>query len=114
MLKTMSTTLLLVILSPAYIGAYAISRILKLKDAELMESPADFLLMAFDQYHNDTAEEKYIKKLAKQVERFYQEAIFMPAPSIINLYDTECVARIIDDMTLLGEDKSLIEELRRL
>ena len=52
-----------------------------------------------------------MRQLEKQVRQFYKEAIFIPAPSIINLYDTECIAKIIDDMTLLGENKNLIQQL---
>lgn len=53
-----------------------------------------------------------MRQLTKQVEKFYKEAIFIPAPSVINLCDTECIERIVDDMMLLGESKNLIEQLR--
>ena len=53
-----------------------------------------------------------MRQLEKQVEQFYREMFFVPAPTPINLYDTECVERIIDDITLFGESKTLIEKLR--
>jgi hypothetical protein len=111
MLKTIATTILLIVLFPIYCGAYIISKALKLKDFDLMETPTDFLLMAIDKYYDDTAESRYIKKLTKQVEQFYKEAVFIPAPSIINLYDADCALRIADDMALLGEDKNLIKQI---
>ena len=114
MLKTIATTILLIVLFPIYCGAYIISKVIKLKDFDLMETPTDFLLMAIDKYYDDTAESRYIKKLTKQVEQFYKEAMFIPAPAIINLYDTECIKRIIDDITLFGADKNLIEQLTSL
>jgi hypothetical protein len=52
------------------------------------------------------------KKLHKQIKKFYAETLFVPAPSIIDLYDPECIERIIDDITLFGTNKNLIEQLR--
>ena len=114
MLKTVSTTIILVALSPAYTLAYAVANALKLKDRELMETPLDFILMAIDDYGDQTFEARYMKKLTKQVEQFYHDAMFIPAPAIIDLYDCECVARIVDDMKLLGENEELINELQNL
>jgi len=110
MLKTVSTTIILAALSPAYTLAYAVANALKLKDRELMETPLDFITMAID----ETAEMRRLNKLTKQVEQFYREAMFIPAPAIIDLYDYECVARIVDDMKLLGENEELINELQNL
>lgn len=104
MLKTVSTTILLAVLSPAYTLAYVVAYALRLKDRDLMESPLDFLLMGVDQYLDDTAESRYIKKLTKQIEDFYQKTIFIPAPSVINLYDTDCLRHIADDLAMFGKD----------
>lgn len=46
-----------------------------------------------------------IKKLTKQVDDFYKEAKFIPRPSIINLYNVNCITRIADDLSLFGNDK---------
>jgi hypothetical protein len=55
-----------------------------------------------------------MRQLEKQVEQFYREMFFVPAPNTINLYDTECIERIIDDITLFGADKNLIQQLTNL
>ena len=55
-----------------------------------------------------------MRQLTNKVEKFYKETMFVPAPAIINLYDTECIERIIDDITLFGADKNLIEQLTSL
>jgi hypothetical protein len=52
------------------------------------------------------------RQLTKRVEHFYQEASFIPAPSKINLYDADCVARIANDIALLGKDKALKEKIK--
>lgn len=52
------------------------------------------------------------RQLTKRVEQFYQNATFIPAPSKINLYDAECVARIANDIALLGKDKALKEQIK--
>lgn len=53
-----------------------------------------------------------MRKLEKQVGQFYKEMLFVPAPTPIDLYNPECVERIIDDITLFGESKNLVEQLR--
>ena len=115
MLKTVSTTILLAVLSPAYTLAYIVAYALRLKDRDLMESPLDFLLMSIDQYLDDTAESRYIKKLTKQIEDFYKKTIFIPAPNIIDLYDTDCLRHIADDLSMFGKDfKPLRDKLIEL
>lgn len=114
MLKMISTTILLAVLFPAYTLAYVLSKALSLKDRDLMESPIDFITIAIDEYYDATAETRYITKLTKKVEQFYKEAMFIPAPSIIDLYDADCVAKIADDMKLLGEDPNLIAQIENL
>jgi hypothetical protein len=104
MLKTVSTTLLLVVLFPIYTLAYVISYALKLKDRDLMESPLDFVTMSIDAYLNDTYEIRYMKKLVKEIELFYSNTSFIPAPSIIDLFDRDCVKRVADDIALFGKD----------
>ena len=47
------------------------------------------------------------RQITKKVEHFYQSAKCIPAPSIIDLQDAECVARIANDIALLGKDKEL-------
>jgi hypothetical protein len=54
---------------------------------------------------NPDQESKYIKRLTKEVKEFYQKTIFIPAPSIIDLYDSDCVLRIADDLTMFGKEE---------
>lgn len=104
MLKTVSTTLLLVVLFPAYTLSYVVACALKLKDRDLMESPLDFVTMSINAYLDETYEYRYMKKLVKEVETFYKNALFVPAPSIIDLFDRDCVKRVADDIALFGKD----------
>ena len=55
-----------------------------------------------------------IKRLTKQVSKFYREAIFMPAPHVINLYDRDCVQRVASDIALLSKDVELYEKIIKL
>lgn len=114
MLKTISITLLLAILSPIYTVAYAISKALRLTDNDLMEHPLDFFGMAIDDYLDNTFEARHIKKLTKQVTDFYKKSVFIPAPNCINLYDTDCILRIADDIAVFGQDKELMQNLLNL
>lgn len=52
------------------------------------------------------------QQITKKVEQFYQKANYIPAPSKINLHDAKCVARIADDMALLGADKELRKQIK--
>lgn len=52
----------------------------------------------------DAAEARYIKGLTRQIEQFYQKSTFIPAPSVINLYDTDCIKHIADDILLFGKN----------
>jgi hypothetical protein len=46
---------------------------------------------------------KHIKKLEKQVEQFYYDAKFIPAPRVIDLLDIECILRVAEDLTVFGK-----------
>lgn len=50
-------------------------------------------------------------QVTKEVEQFYKQAPFIPAPSKINLCDAKCVARIADDMRLFGKNQKIIKNL---
>ena len=114
MLKMLFTTIILAVLFPAYTLAYLIATVGNLKDADLMESPLDFLTMSIDEYYNATAEARYFAKLTRKITDFYKSAIFIPQPSYIDLTDKECVLKVADDVTLFGNDKQLVEELLNL
>ena len=109
MLKTMLLTIIAVVLSPIYTFAYLIAHALRLKDVDLMETPLDFITIAID----DTAYNRYVKKLTKQVENFYNKTPFIPRPAYIILDDAECLARVIDDVALIG-DSQLYKDLTNL
>lgn len=113
MLKMLLTTAIIAVLFPAYTLAYAVAKILNLKDADLMESPLDFLLIAIDEYYDATAETRYLNKLNKKVADFYADTLFVPQPRI-DLTDRECVLKVADDVTLFGNDKQLVDELLNL
>ena len=104
MLKTVSITILLAVLSPAYTLAYVVAYALKLKDRDLMETPLEFLTMSIDAYLNETYEDRYMKKLSKEINDFYKAVLFVPAPSFIDLFDIDRVKRIADDIALFGKD----------
>lgn len=55
-------------------------------------------------FMDEPYETKYLRKLTKQIEGFYRAAKFLPAPSIINLFDTQCVQRIADDIAVFGKN----------
>ena len=53
MIKAISTTILCTILLAPYTLAYAVSHVLKLKDRDLMDTPADFFFLGIDEYYAD-------------------------------------------------------------
>ena len=52
------------------------------------------------------------KYLLSKIIQFYRRSSFIPAPSRIDLKNRDCVARIVADMKLLGENKQLINLLQ--
>ena len=52
------------------------------------------------------------RQITKKVEQFYQSTKFIPAPKEINLHDADCVARIANDIALLGKDRALKEQIK--
>ena len=55
-----------------------------------------------------------IRHLTKQVIKFYKGAAFMPAPSVINLYDAECVQKVASDLALISKDVDLRNKITKL
>lgn len=55
-----------------------------------------------------------MRRLTKQVIKFYKGATFMPAPSVINLYDIECLKRVADDLALISNDVELRNKIIKL
>ena len=50
-----------------------------------------------------TTDNRYIANLTMQVEDFYRNATFLPAPRTIDLLDVDCILKVVEDLTLFGK-----------
>lgn len=55
-----------------------------------------------------------MRRLTKQVIKFYKSAVFIPSPSVINLYDAECVQKVASDLALISKDVELRNKITKL